>query len=465
MRCSLECARSRAALIFLRRGRVGGAALAAHGADADAGAFLDGVVRRNLEERGRRLGALDVCQPVSRLAEARVAVRRHQDDLEFGRVPALADDLDWQFVALLARGDGDGRARALRLDALDGARLKLLGLRLVLRRLHVELHLRPARRRGRGEDEAALDRLLQRALILPRGGRGRRRQRLPRRLLVAHDAPLKARQLARGLVARVEDVVDAGDGVVDEGGLRRVARGRVGADGAERLVAARAPLRVAIDLRRRLVHDAVAVGERLHALGDGLRRVGRALDDLAVEAQLGGDEDEVILLDLDARRRRFALLRDDDFGLARRGPALLRVLCAHPEGTAQQSERDCEDHPLLRHDSISFPSFQTFDCPYHTYTNPIPARGQRTKRIARASPSSPSSTSALTRPPAASALTGSPNDANAERGSSMRTRRPPSAWVKRPPCISGMKSVAISSVLAPSIMPTPLRAPRVTSAL
>src|SRR3712207_7115495 len=60
---------------------------AADRAGADAGAFLDRVVGRNLEERGVGLAALYVGQAVGRLAEARVAVARHDDDLKLGRVP------------------------------------------------------------------------------------------------------------------------------------------------------------------------------------------------------------------------------------------------------------------------------------------------------------------------------------------------------------------------------------------
>src|ERR1044072_10034830 len=58
------------------------------------------------------------------------------------------------------------------------------------------------------------------------------------------------------------------------------------------------------------------------------------------------------------------------------------------------------------------------------------------------------STSALTRPPDASALTDRPKEARAERGSSTRTRCPSSACVYGPALTSGMNSVATSCAAA-----------------
>src|SRR5437868_7456435 len=117
----------------------------------------------------------------------------------------------------------------------------------------------------------------------------RRRSRCPLKLPLDHylliparlcsEAELHVLELARDLRARLQYVVNARDGVVDEVCLRRVARSGIRADCADGLVAARAPFGVAVDLSRRLANDAVAVGERLHALGDGLRCVRRALHD------------------------------------------------------------------------------------------------------------------------------------------------------------------------------------------
>src|SRR5205085_1693555 len=228
-------------------------------------------------------------------------------DLKLRRVPALVDYLYRLLVADPTRGDGRGRARALGLYALDAARVQLLGLRLSRRRAREELHVRLARRcgqrrRSRGEDEVARLAPLRRALLRrARWRRGRRPLQFPlnhqpllRLARLGLEAELHVREFARDLRARLQYVVNARHGVVDEVCLRRVARGGVRADCADGLVAARAPFRVAVDLRGGLVHDAVAVGERLHALGDGLRRVGCALHDLAAEAHLRRDEDEAV---------------------------------------------------------------------------------------------------------------------------------------------------------------------------
>src|SRR5262245_8421260 len=76
--------------------------------------FVNPIVRRKLEERGVRLGAIDIGQPVDRLAGTRVAVFGQDDDLQFWVAPALVVDLDRTFVA-----HGSSRDRVADADALD----------------------------------------------------------------------------------------------------------------------------------------------------------------------------------------------------------------------------------------------------------------------------------------------------------------------------------------------------------
>src|SRR5215204_20439 len=338
--------------VLLGGGRRGRAAEGAADAAAGAAGLLDGVVRGHLEERGRRLRARDVSQAVSRLAGARVAVARHDGDLELGRVPVLVHDLDRRLVADLAGGDRDRRARALGRDAVERAGLELLGLRLVLRTVVQE---GGALARGRGVDDDG--RAGRRGVGAGHAGEGALDLELlggalhgllacVRRVALDLKTQLPARHLARGLRGGFEDVAEAGDGVVDEDRLRLLARGGVGADVADRLLAARAPLGVAVELRGVLAHDAVAVRERLHRLGHALRRVGRALDELAAEAHLGRHEHDAVAADFDRGRRRRARPLRDEYLLLRGGgdeDLALALLRGRPGGVQQQRPGHRED--------------------------------------------------------------------------------------------------------------------------
>src|SRR5690242_2833090 len=73
------------------------------------------VVRRHAEELGRRLAALQVREPIDRLAGARVARACIHDELQLRREPALGRDHDRLLVADLARGNGMPRFGSFRL--------------------------------------------------------------------------------------------------------------------------------------------------------------------------------------------------------------------------------------------------------------------------------------------------------------------------------------------------------------
>lgn len=81
--------------------------------------FFEGVVGRDFKERARRFAPVDASEAVARLAEARVGVLAHHNELEFRRVPAFGDDVERAFVADGPGGDDESRARAFGFDALD----------------------------------------------------------------------------------------------------------------------------------------------------------------------------------------------------------------------------------------------------------------------------------------------------------------------------------------------------------
>src|SRR2546428_893868 len=95
---------------------------------ASRAAFFDLVIGRDLEQRLRRLGAIDVGQPVNGLAESWVVVFAQNDRLQIGRIPALRNDLYRAVVAYPAFGDSNDRARAFSLDAFNHLFAERFGL-------------------------------------------------------------------------------------------------------------------------------------------------------------------------------------------------------------------------------------------------------------------------------------------------------------------------------------------------
>ncbi len=166
------------------------------------------------------------------------------------------------------------------------------------------------------------------------------------------------------------------------------------------------------------------------------------------------------------RPLRRARARDDDTRRRAHGLGLdahasrLPLLRARVRGEGRRREgeqRGCQDS-FLTHDSHSLLlKFKPDLASNHSANGTRPsnearaismfdvAATQRTKRMARATPSWPRSTSALTRPPERSALNGSPKRSSAVRGSSTRTTWAPSPAANPPPCASGMNSVVISA--------------------
>src|SRR5215831_852863 len=91
------------------------------------------------------------------------------------------------------------------------------------------------------------------------------------------------RNLSRGTVLRVEDVVDTGNGVVDENGLRRLACRRPWTDGAQCLFSSRPSLAVAKNTGTRFSLDAIAIDQCLCRFRNSLCGVRSTLDSLAIE--------------------------------------------------------------------------------------------------------------------------------------------------------------------------------------
>ena len=90
------------------------------------------------------------------------------------------------------------------------------------------------------------------------------------------------RHFPRGLRSRIQRVTRARDRIVDENGVW-LSAARPRADRFERLLASGASLAVAVDPRGGSVNDPVAISQSLRAFGDGLGRIGRALDQQAAE--------------------------------------------------------------------------------------------------------------------------------------------------------------------------------------
>ena len=101
--------------------------------DFDVAGTGHGVVRGNLEYRGRRLAAIDVGQFISRRASARIAALIHDRYLQLGRIPALRDDNNGLLVADLPRRNRHRRARAFGSNAFYRLGAKMLNGRLGLR--------------------------------------------------------------------------------------------------------------------------------------------------------------------------------------------------------------------------------------------------------------------------------------------------------------------------------------------
>src|SRR5215471_10772140 len=71
--------------------------------------FLNGIVRRYLEQRLRLLASSDIAQLIGRLPVPRIAELGHYNDLQVRRHPSLVHDLDGKVVARLPRPNRKGR--------------------------------------------------------------------------------------------------------------------------------------------------------------------------------------------------------------------------------------------------------------------------------------------------------------------------------------------------------------------
>ncbi len=185
------------------------------------------------------------------------------DHLQFGGAPHFVDHLNRLVVADLPGRNGHSGAGAIRGDAVDYLRSQLLHVRrgtCATRRTEIERVSATRCDAGKAPHEYRL----------PVRGRQRRQVR-----------SLHGGKFHCGLGVRVERIIHSRHGVGDENGLGRSALSGESADIGKRLLAALPPLAVAIHRRRRVVHDTVAIGQRLRGLRHRLRRVGRALDGTA----------------------------------------------------------------------------------------------------------------------------------------------------------------------------------------
>src|SRR2546427_3857854 len=106
--------------LAVRFGRLGGALEMEHAHSAPS--FLHREIRRHLEERRGRLGALNIGQLVNGLAKPRVTSPGHDHQLQVGRVPHFGNNGDGLFIPNAANGNGPRGPRAFGRNALDHLR-------------------------------------------------------------------------------------------------------------------------------------------------------------------------------------------------------------------------------------------------------------------------------------------------------------------------------------------------------
>src|SRR5258706_363336 len=104
------------------------------------------------------------------------------------------------------------------------------------------------------------------------------------------------------MAGRLEDVVYPCNRIVDEDCLRRVTCRGIWPDLCPDPVASPASLPVPGNGSAAFVDNAVAIGERLDALGDCNGGIGCALHELAVKAHLRGNEHVSVAFDLSSHR-------------------------------------------------------------------------------------------------------------------------------------------------------------------
>src|ERR1700722_2371738 len=92
--------------------------------------FIDGVVCRHLEQCYVGRSLLNVLEGIGCFTKARIPLRALNHELQLGRVPCFADDIEVSIVPNRARGNGAGRACSGGLNALNHLRTKRLRLRL-----------------------------------------------------------------------------------------------------------------------------------------------------------------------------------------------------------------------------------------------------------------------------------------------------------------------------------------------
>src|SRR4030095_1998874 len=96
--------------------------------------------------------------------------------------------------------------------------------------------------------------------------------------------------LTCGLILCVENVVDACDWVINKGRLRRISCGSKLSHHRDRLLVSRTTFAVPVDRRGVLANYPVTAGECLYAFADRLCRIGRALDELSINAHFSRNE-------------------------------------------------------------------------------------------------------------------------------------------------------------------------------
>src|SRR3954471_20653671 len=84
------------------------------------GRLFERVIGRHLKERAGGLAAHDIREAIHSLADERVGMLRHDDDLELRRIPPFRDDLNGLLVADVPGRDSHSRAGPFGLNTFDG---------------------------------------------------------------------------------------------------------------------------------------------------------------------------------------------------------------------------------------------------------------------------------------------------------------------------------------------------------
>src|ERR1700722_414337 len=92
--------------------------------------FIDGVVCRHLEQCYVGRSLLNVLEGIGCFTKARITLRALNHELQLGRVPGFADDIEVSIVPNRGRRDGAGRACSCDLNALKRLGTERLCLRL-----------------------------------------------------------------------------------------------------------------------------------------------------------------------------------------------------------------------------------------------------------------------------------------------------------------------------------------------